>query len=548
MRRRIPKSLNSIVTMGALLLCGLPLFAQSKSSPEPIVRHAVSFGVSAPVRDLAKLPIPHQNAGSTVGAMEQRAAADGSNFTIGINVAGIGMGFPNFTSDTTFPDANIAVGDTQIVQVVNASGAVFDKTTGAALTPAMPISSLWSRGDCSTNNSGHVIVQWDKAAHRWLIAQNVLDNYSGPYSACIAISTSADATGAYYLYEFPFVNGGYPDLQKWGVWTNSYFQSNDNFGPNGDTYIGAEPCAYDRTKMLAGDRSAMQVCFQLSNQDFALLPGDIDSAVPPPANQDEFLFSLAGDSSLALYSVNIDWSNPNGATITGNGQSQLFSIPPFLPACNGQYLGYCVPQQGSDNDLEVLGDRLLYRVVYYDDPPLISVLATPPKPLPSQHWLVLHDVTRQTDGKGDPGPTPQAERWYEFKARQTRSMVTDITLFQSGTYAPGDANSRWMGSIARDKNSNIMMGYSESGPNMYPSIAITGRLLSDPLGQMEDERIVFNGTAPQTDPGSRWGNYSSMRLDPDGCTLWYTSEYYLTPVGVDWSTQISSATFAGCQP
>ncbi|HME31486.1 MAG TPA: hypothetical protein VKG65_01905 [Terriglobales bacterium] len=568
MRKLVTRTFNlSILTVG-LLLGGLPLsaqgnFARGNSSPKPVVRHAVFFGVSAPLRELAALPVRHPYAfrrnnhgfrydnrlrqgprregpgratGSAVDIAEQLTADAPSNFTIGFNLAGIGMGFALFTSDSNFPDANIAVGDTEIVQVVNSSFAVFDSSTGNTRFPAIPFNVLWQimgvGGDCSTNDSGHLIVQYDKAAQRWLIAENVLDGYSGPYSACIAISTSDEALGPYYLYEFQFNNGGYPDLQKWAVWTNSYFQSQDNFGPSGNAYVGAEPCAYDRAKMLAGDPSAEQVCFQLSDQDFALLPGDIDSPDLPPAGQDEFFFSLWDSLHLALYSIHIDWSNPSGATITGNKGSKLFPIPSYAGACNGQYLGYCVAQKGASNQLEVLGDRLLYRLVYYNDSSTL--------PSPSQHWLAVHDV--QTNNPG----APQAERWYEFTAPQKKSTVSDITLFQSGTYAP-DSNSRWMGSIARDSIGDIMMGYSESSSTMYPAIAITGRLVSDPLGQMEAEQIVFTGSAPQTDPANRWGNYTSMRLDPDGCTLWYTSEYYLTPMYLDWSTQISSATFAGCQ-
>jgi hypothetical protein len=37
-----------------------------------------------------------------------------------------------------------------------------------------------------------------------------------------------------------------------------------------------------------------------------------------------------------------------------------------------------------------------------------------------------------------------------------------------------------------------------------------------------------------------------MRIDPDGCTFWYANEYYIT-TGSEWSTQIASITFAGCQ-
>jgi hypothetical protein len=37
-----------------------------------------------------------------------------------------------------------------------------------------------------------------------------------------------------------------------------------------------------------------------------------------------------------------------------------------------------------------------------------------------------------------------------------------------------------------------------------------------------------------------------MRIDQDGCTFWYTQEYYKTTAQFDWSTQVGSFSFAGC--
>jgi hypothetical protein len=49
---------------------------------------------------------------------------------------------------------------------------------------------------------------------------------------------------------------------------------------------------------------------------------------------------------------------------------------------------------------------------------------------------------------------------------------------------------------------------------------------------------------------SRWGDYSSMTIDPDGCTFWYTGEYYdahpTTKADDDWLTRIGSFQLPGC--
>ncbi len=105
-----------------------------------------------------------------------------------------------------------------------------------------------------------------------------------------------------------------------------------------------------------------------------------------------------------------------------------------------------------------------------------------------------------------------------------------------------------MGSVAADINNDILVGYSASSSTVYPSIEVAGRLKNDRvgLGNLEPELSVVAGTGSQPDTANRWGDYSAMRIDPDGCTFWYTTEYYMLTQRFDWSTQIANIKFAGC--
>ena len=162
----------------------------------------------------------------------------------------------------------------------------------------------------------------------------------------------------------------------------------------------------------------------------------------------------------------------------------------------------------------------------------------------TQHWLVDFDVAASGGQNG--------VRWEEITAPESAVPPTALSVFQEGTYAP-DGNWRWMGSVARDKMGDILAGYSEScgnscpgGTAMYPSIFVAGRTASDTAGTLEPELLLVGGTGSQPDTSNRWGDYSSMRIDQDGCTFWYTTEYYKVTQSFDWSTQIGSFTFAGC--
>src|SRR5205085_6619912 len=106
----------------------------------------------------------------------------------------------------------------------------------------------------------------------------------------------------------------------------------------------------------------------------------------------------------------------------------------------------------------------------------------------------------------------------------------------------------WMSSIAMDKDHNIALGYSKSSLSVIPGIYITGRLGTDALNTMGAEATVTAGTGVQTTgAGNRWGDYSSMTLDPiDQCTFYYTNEYLKTNGAYNWSTRIATYRFPSC--
>ena len=554
--------LSSMLAVGVLFLNSLPLAAQ-----ETTIQQARAFAISDPLGELAKIAqppqygfheanpvrrIPKPIAATVVDPVEQNSASPASTYTLGANLLGVGNGFPNYTVPDAPPDTTMAVGDTQIVQWVNTSYTVCSKTAPYKCGASVEGNMLWSKlgGICAANNDGDIIAQWDLAAHRWLLTQNV---FAGTYGVCVAVSTTANANGTYYLYEFPVLNSGFPDYPKWGIWPTGYFETWNNFGPGGSGFVGPVLCAYHSKKLLAGDKTAEQICHQYPNNspnfEDSLLPADRDSVTAPPAGQDEFAIGSVGDvdnSHLSLYSVHIknesNWSL--GATFTGDNDSQLIAIAPFNPSCGGgNFGGDCVPQKGITDLVDSLGDRLMYRFAYSNDKATDGSTAQPV----SQHWLVNLDVQASGSQIG--------VRWMEITAPIKKVAPTALKVYQQGTFAPNGVW-RWMGSLARDKAGDILLGYSKScgdtcpgGTPTFPSIAIAGRKKNDPigLGKLEAEVKVVTGAGSQPDTSNRWGDYSAMRIDRDGCTFWYTQEYYTVTATFDWSTRIASAKFSNCK-
>jgi hypothetical protein len=145
----------------------------------------------------------------------------------------------------------------------------------------------------------------------------------------------------------------------------------------------------------------------------------------------------------------------------------------------------------------------------------------------------------------DAGGDRAGIRWVETTSANGQS---GWTLGQDGTYAPPDSSDRWMGSIAQDQDRNIALGYTVTSSSRFPSVAYTSRMAGDAAGQMPGGEVTCHeGTGAQTASSNRWGDYSSMSVDPvDDCTFWYTQEYYETTGSFDFNTRICSFKFDSC--
>jgi len=265
--------------------------------------------------------------------------------------------------------------------------------------------------------------------------------------------------------------------------------------------------------------AATQVCFQLSTSFGGLLPSDLDGSTAPPAGSPNFFLNF-GTNSLNLWKFHVNFVTPASSTFTGptNIPVAAFTVP-----CSGG--GACIPQPGTNQTLDSLGDRLMYRLAYRNRGGVESL-------------VVNHSVAVGTNKKN----RITSVRWYEL-----RSPNGTPTVFQQGTLSTVDGIHRWMGSIAMDKVGDMALGYSASSSSILPSIRYTGRIPTDPLGQMQTENIIQNGGGSQTGGLNRWGDYSSIGIDPvDDCTFWYTTEYLKSSGSFNWSTRIASFKFPGC--
>jgi len=439
----------------------------------------------------------------------------------GFNFVGVGIlgGTPS--------DSNGSVGATQFVEIVNTRYQVWalNRTTHVATSVLGPtnINALWSGfgGPCQTENSGDPIALYDKVAGRWLISQFTTGISGGFYYQCVAVSTTSDATGTFARYAFAVPNGYFGDYPHFGVWTDAYYMMAHEFTSTSGSYVGAIFAAMDRTKILANDPTATWQVI-VDTTEGGHMPADLDGFAPPPTGAPGIFVSVHS-TGMYVYRMKVDFTTPANTVRT---RQATMPIAPATGACNGG--GSCIPQPGTGQVVDSLGDRLMFRAAYRNF-------------VDHESLTIVHSVDPSVSG------VVSGVRWYDFRlsGSPNATCATYPCTYQQGTIADvANGRSRWMGSIAMDGAENMLVGYSTTGMTAgteNQSIRYTGRAKNDPPGTMTaPETVIFVGTANNTN--SRWGDYSSMAVDPtDDCTFFYTNQYFMS--AGNWSTRVASASW-----
>jgi hypothetical protein len=418
------------------------------------------------------------------------------------------------------PDTNGDVGPNHYVQFINSIISVYDKNGGLQAGFPKPGNAFWTGfgGICETNNDGDPTVVYDHLADRWVVSQFAI---GADGHQCVAVSTTGDPGGSYYRYDFVVSPGAFNDYPKMGVWPDAYYLTANEFT---SSFEGAVAVAFERSRMLAG-QSARMVKFgplPCTNTEcfFSLQPSDLDGPAPAAGTPNTFVMSFddetwgsgSGNDGYRLWDFAVNWTNPAASTFTALPQVDAPEFDSNL--CNFSVV--CVPEPKGGERLDTFSQATMYRAPFRQF---------------SDHDSII--VTHSVDATGG---NVAGVRWAEL-----RRVGGAWSLQQTGTIATTDGVHRWMGSANIDKAGNVAIGYSASGTNLFPSIRYSVHGATDPPGQVGSEVTLQAGTGVQKPHSyNRWGDYSSMSVDPDGCTFWYTQEYYENSASFDFKTRIAS--------
>src|SRR5262249_36075626 len=351
-----------------------------------------------------------------------------------------GIPFPGFACNCAPPDTNGEVGDTQYVQIVNEGYQVFDKATGTSLLGPAGIQSVWGGfgGVCETAGHGDPVMLYDQLADRWVISQ--FAGASVITDECVAVSTTNDATGSYFRYGF-HLGSNFFDYPHLSVWPDAYYMSMNVFNASGTSYLGPQPFAFDRTKMLTGQPATfISPVGPLGGSIDPFLPADLDGSTLPPAGAPNTFVGFPGQATnpnYTTYHFHVDFVTPANSTFTTFANPAAAGFTALCPTSRA-----CVPQNGvtSSNYLDGIGDRLMFRLAYRNF---------------GDHESVVGNYTVSSGGAA-------GVRWFEL-----RNVTSGpVTVYQQSTYQP-DTTWRWMGSAAMDGQGNLAIGFSASSSSIH---------------------------------------------------------------------------------
>ena len=455
----------------------------------------------------------------------------------GLDFANWGAGHP--------PDENGDVGPTYYIQTVNTSIGIYDKSNGNRVA-AFTFNAFMSQGNfgnlCDTNNFGDPVVLYDSFEDRWFItdfafkldASGNVVNPPGSFQ-CFAVSKTGDPVNGGWNFYSIAAPGALNDYPKFGVWPDGIYMSANLFGYSaGGSYQGYHVWALNKQQMYAGAPSPQVIDFAGDTSDFTVIPANarLQAGTPPAGSSEYFVSTEQFLNALSIYKFHVDWDKPSTSTFTG-AQTQL------APNCWPN----ATPASASTtaNAADVLAIRAMAQAQYSNIGGAESLWV--------DHTVQRNVSANNTTCNATTGGNASI-RWYQ--ANVTGGTVA-ANVVQGQTFDPEGANTffRFMPSLAVDRVGDMAIGYTKSNSTTNPQVKYAGRLVGDPVNTLgQTEQTLINGTGSQSgNCGSsaciRWGDYSGMALDPNGCEFWMTGEYYAT-TGLNDQTRIGSFHYPSC--
>src|SRR2546428_1915828 len=431
------------------------------------------------------------------------------------------------------PDGAIAVSAAYVVEAVNDNVKIWTKTYDAtgrlsAVTPVVVAADLnfffGSNPNCYTpaNDFFGLIsdpsLDYDVAHDRFMLSMISFDELFFTSSLCIAVSTTGNPGGTWFIYAFPISPFfSLLDFPRGVIGSDGqiYIAGNlflccDAFG--NPVFSRARAYAFKTSDMYAGSNTTPKVV-GVGRDPQTGLPAD--SLTPARAVGVSGMYfvsasnSASGGSAITLWK----WSNPFGrSTFARQGYVRVspYAQPPEALQPGAFPPGVTTCTQSGANCIATNDARNL-----------------------AAYWFNNTVWATHAIGCTQAGTPVACVQWY-----QLGNLNGTPSLLQQGVVDDGSpGHYRYFPSLAVDQNGHVALAYAYSPVADYAGIRYT------PIapGAPGPETVLQPGEVTLQEP--RYGDYAATALDPhDHLTIWHVEEYAKLLFGTysEWGTWLSA--------
>jgi hypothetical protein len=458
-----------------------------------------------------------------------------SNSVIGVN------GFVALHSkDSPFnvPDQGLAVNNNVAAEIVNGAVRFFDATTGAPLTPVIDFHDFF-RSDLFLNDPQ---VFFDPTLGRWFFT--LIESDSPLQNIKIAISTSSDPLGEYYIYDMRTFSddlphcGGLdclPDFPHVGYDAHGLYISVNLSGNSGPAATYALP----KFALAFGEKSATVVRL--------LYPDDItvQPSVPAPgepfetaANGTEYLLEARFGNQIRVWAISntnniiIDPSSLRGFFVDVPSESFAYdAVDAVEPDPPGPY---CQSHGAKSAPLliaHITGARFTATIQKANG----RLYGALPFTARDTTGFVVRDVVA----------------WFALKPSVNGAGHPSASIFTQGYVVPPSGYSLLYPAFGFDKSGAGVLGFSitnksKTVPGGFPSAAfiqfngtgIDGNIIVSGQGIASFDGVACSGNPF---PIARWGDYGAATVDA-ATGFFYTANENISGErrdGGNWGTFIT---------
>jgi Ca2+-binding RTX toxin-like protein len=407
----------------------------------------------------------------------------------------------DFTA-TTFngsipPDTMGAVGPSHVVELINGSYAVFDKTTGAQVDRSS-LNNFWAEAGVAFGGSTFdPRIIYDAVAQRWYAI--AVDNARTDNQLLIAVSRTKDPTDGWRGWSID----SDPNNLRWADFPTLGFDADGIYVAANMFAIAGRAATTTGVTVFAFDKASLIQGIFANTGTFPVLTWQTGFSLQPVVNLDQgrlpAIFLSAFDTTTGMLTRSEITGTIGSPSFDGSGG--FIGVLPYAEPPDAD-------QPQGRADIDTRDSRLGSNVVLQD----------------GSLWGVQ---TVDSGGRA-------AIRWFEIDA-------TTNAVRQEGLISD-PALSFYYPSIAVDEEGHVVIGFNGSSANTFVSsyavlgLTIEGRTGFDrPIlldaGQATYER--FDGIGR-----NRWGDYSATVLDPTRTNTVWTFQEFVAAANT-WATGVT---------